>query len=357
MEKSLTDTSTTLPSPNPPLPSARTLTSQSALLAHLATLTQRESELTLSLNELLSDRGGVDEALEKLRGLGPRVREFVVEVEGAGKEGESGAIESGAGCDRNGNASRSGGYGYANSSNGARTPNNMNLSRSGSTSVFSPYDEDEPNRNYYTDDDPLAYQRDPSSSSLGLIDRITKVYTTSERVGGKVRTLDREVRRVGESLEWVGLVLDVKEGFQTLIDALGGGPLSLYSSTSSDPSPFAELDNDRYKSNNSHQDRQPDYLLASTSYSSLLNLHRSHPTLFASPFAIRTIPNPENPSPPLDALKAARDRLLRMFKEGFEEARRSKDESGMGRFFGLFARIDEEVSERERYLIDLRGEM
>lgn len=44
----------------------------------------------------------------------------------------------------------------------------------------------------------------------GLLERVRKVWETSERVGGKVRRLDVEVGRVKESVDIVSEVIDLK---------------------------------------------------------------------------------------------------------------------------------------------------
>lgn len=44
----------------------------------------------------------------------------------------------------------------------------------------------------------------------GLLERIERVYLTSERVGGKVRKLDLEIGRVKGSIDMVSEVMDLK---------------------------------------------------------------------------------------------------------------------------------------------------
>jgi hypothetical protein len=46
----------------------------------------------------------------------------------------------------------------------------------------------------------------------GLVERVRKVWDTSERVGGKVRRLDEEVGRVKEATDIVTEVLELKVG-------------------------------------------------------------------------------------------------------------------------------------------------
>lgn len=47
---------------------------------------------------------------------------------------------------------------------------------------------------------------------MPLVDRIGRVYQTSERVGQKVRKLDTEISRVKESVDVVTEVMDLKVG-------------------------------------------------------------------------------------------------------------------------------------------------
>lgn len=46
----------------------------------------------------------------------------------------------------------------------------------------------------------------------GLVQRVERVWDTSERVGGKVRRLDEEVGRVREATDVVTEVLELKVG-------------------------------------------------------------------------------------------------------------------------------------------------
>jgi hypothetical protein len=134
------------------------LTTTAQLHAHLAALTARESELTTALNDLVSNRDTLDDAIDRLQGLVPLVQEIAVEVDG----------------------------------------------RPANPSIIAPYS---------------AWQHggEPDSSGFelaigeeGLVDRVARVWETSERVGGKVRKLDTEVSRVREAAERVTAVLELK---------------------------------------------------------------------------------------------------------------------------------------------------
>ncbi len=161
--------SSTLPSPIPtrqssPKPiSPRDITSPSQIAAQLALLTRREADLSLALNALISDRGQIDSALFHLRELGGEVDHLIAEVDGHGPSHFSQVQAA------NGISSR--GLGLQN-----------------------------------TED---VFMEDQG----GLLQRIEKVWETSERVGGKVRRLDEEVGRVREATDIVTEVLELKVCF------------------------------------------------------------------------------------------------------------------------------------------------
>jgi predicted nuclease with TOPRIM domain len=50
----------------------------------------------------------------------------------------------------------------------------------------------------------------------GLVSRVSRVYETSERVGGKVRRLDEEIGRVRQSADVVTEVLELKNSLANL---------------------------------------------------------------------------------------------------------------------------------------------
>lgn len=151
--------SSTLPTPlasSPPSPGPldpRSLTSPSQITHQLSLLTKREADLSLELNALVSDRRNIDTALARLRHLGSQVASLASEVDGTG-----------------GGPSRSRGL------NG------------GSAGYFD----------------------DEEGEDEGLVERVRRVWETSERVGGKVRRLDEEIGRVREATDIVTEVLELK---------------------------------------------------------------------------------------------------------------------------------------------------
>lgn len=148
------------PSPTPPSPSKspvplnpRQITSPQQIGTQLALLTKRQAELSLSLNALVADREDIDESLEHLTILGQQVERLGQEVDG--RSGPAHGQPRGLGFQPNGH------------------------------DVYEEEDE-------------------------GLLERVRKVWETSERVGGKVRRLDVEVGRVKESVDIVSEVIDLK---------------------------------------------------------------------------------------------------------------------------------------------------
>lgn len=55
----------------------------------------------------------------------------------------------------------------------------------------------------------------------GLVERVRRVWETSERVGGKVRRLDEEIGRVREAMDIVTEVLELKVGLSVMFSLLG----------------------------------------------------------------------------------------------------------------------------------------
>lgn len=158
--------SSNLPTPLPTRPvtptalDPRQITSPAQISAQLALLSKRESELSLALNALVSDRSSLDGAMARLKVLGTDVQVLAREIDGPNQAGPS----------------RGGALGLGNG-----------IAQSVTGDPF--YQEDE-----------------------GLVERVRRVWETSERVGGKVRKLDEEVGRVRESTEIVTEVLELKVG-------------------------------------------------------------------------------------------------------------------------------------------------
>ena len=135
--------------PQPPMTlDPRSITSPDQIAAQLALLSKRESELSVALNNLVSDRSSIENALAHLQDLGEDIHLISLEVDGGGP---------------------STGLGLHNGS------------------------------------DALMHETEG-----GLVERVRRVWETSERVGGKVRRLDEEVGRVKEAADIVTEVLELK---------------------------------------------------------------------------------------------------------------------------------------------------
>lgn len=127
----------------------RSITSPEQITAQLAILAQRESELSIALNALVSDRSSIENAIGHLQDLGEDIHALSLDVNGP---------------------SSSSGLGLQNGHG----------------------------------------QGDLQFEEGSLVERVRRVWDTSERVGGKVRRLDEEVGRVRESTDIVTEVLELK---------------------------------------------------------------------------------------------------------------------------------------------------
>lgn len=169
------------PSPisTPPPLDPRAITDPADIAAQLAALTRREAEVTLALNALISDRTGVDSALQHLQELTPHIDALSVQVDGVSS-------------------------GFPNAGSPRPLPQ---LRREAQQSLGMG-----PHGLGAQQFDELALSQD----SEGLVARVSKVYETSERVGGKVRRLDDEIGRVRQSADVVTEVLELKNSLANL---------------------------------------------------------------------------------------------------------------------------------------------
>jgi hypothetical protein len=145
-------TPTPLPT-RPTTPAAldpRSITSPEQITAQLALLAKREAELSAALNALVSDRSSIENAISHLQDLGEDIHALSLDVDRVGPSTALGL--------QNGHA-----------------PDELNFGDEG-----------------------------------GLVERVRRVWETSERVGGKVRRLDEEVGRVREATDIVTEVLELK---------------------------------------------------------------------------------------------------------------------------------------------------
>ncbi|KAI0792934.1 COG4 transport protein-domain-containing protein [Abortiporus biennis] len=135
---------------------------------------------------------------------------------------------------------------------------------------------------------------------------------TAGRVGGRVRGLDEEMKRVREAGEWVGVVLELKSSLTQM---------------------QISIDNQDWESATRHCARA-----------------MSLPThIISGPFAESAVPTPSSHLPPLQTLQTAREELLEVFKSNFLKASRERDSTSTSRFFKLFPAIGWEKEGLEVY--------
>nr|XP_019014836.1 uncharacterized protein I206_00923 [Kwoniella pini CBS 10737]OCF53617.1 hypothetical protein I206_00923 [Kwoniella pini CBS 10737] len=232
----------------------RSITHPDQIAAQLALLTKREAELSLSLNALVADRAQIDDALFRLKGLGAEVGSLASDVDG-----------------------RRGGH-----------PNSrgLGLQSNGLDMFDGPED--------------------------GLVNRVTKVWETSERVGGKVRRLDEEVGRVREATDIVTEVLELKNALYTLSAAIV----------------------------------KQDWESASRACRRAMSVRKQ---VIEGGFAGGVVPTPQYPLPPSQTLDELRDVLLHTFRTEFDAAADRKDEQNVSRFFRLWPGIGAEDAGLEAY--------
>ncbi|KAK1926544.1 COG4 transport protein-domain-containing protein [Papiliotrema laurentii] len=237
--------------PQPPMTlDPRSITSPDQIAAQLALLSKRESELSVALNNLVSDRSSIENALAHLQDLGEDIHLISLEVDGGGP---------------------STGLGLHNGS------------------------------------DALMHETEG-----GLVERVRRVWETSERVGGKVRRLDEEVGRVKEAADIVTEVLELKNALQTLTTAIA----------------------------------KSDWESASRSCRRAMDVRKE---VIEGGFAGAVVPTAQQPAPPAQQLEELRDILIQTFRTEFDAAAARKDEQGVSRFFRLWPGIGAETEGLEAY--------
>ncbi|KAK7693068.1 hypothetical protein QCA50_002633 [Cerrena zonata] len=142
---------------------------------------------------------------------------------------------------------------------------------------------------------------------------------TADRVGGRVRSLDEEMKRVREASERVGQVMELKSCLTAL---------------------QSSMDSQDWESATRHCARAMALPLEVTS----------------GPFADSAVPTAESHLPPAQTLEAARERLLDIFKREFDKASKSRDAAATSRFFKLFPAIgweEEGLQAYASFVVDL----
>ncbi|GJE97920.1 COG4-domain-containing protein [Phanerochaete sordida] len=152
-----------------------------------------------------------------------------------------------------------------------------------------------------------------------LAGTVSATATTADRVGGRVRLLDEEMKRVREAGERVGQVMELKSSLGAL---------------------QAAMEAQDWESATRHCARAMALPLDVTS----------------GAFAESSVPSAESPLPPAQTLQAAREQLLHIFREQFEKASTGRDAAATTRFFKLFPAIgweEEGLQAYASFVVDL----
>ncbi|KAJ7135036.1 COG4 transport protein-domain-containing protein [Mycena crocata] len=143
---------------------------------------------------------------------------------------------------------------------------------------------------------------------------VSSTAKTAERVGGRVRSLDEEMRRVREAGDRVGQVMELKTSLAALQLA---------------------IDSQDWESATLHCARAMSLPLQ----------------VISGQFAETAVPTSDSHLPPAQTLQAAREHLLAIFRQQFEQASRSRDSTTTSRFFKLFPAIGWEAEGLQAYAL------
>ncbi|KAJ7580996.1 COG4 transport protein-domain-containing protein [Mycena floridula] len=148
------------------------------------------------------------------------------------------------------------------------------------------------------------------ASSLSA--KVSTTAKTAERIGGKVRDLDEEMRRIREAGDRVGQVIDLKSSLSALEFAI----------------------------------HSQDWESATRHCARAMSLP---PEVISGQFSETAVPTSESHLPPSQTLQSAREHLLQVFRKNFDQASRSRDATATTRFFKLFPTIGWEAEGLEAY--------
>ncbi|KAL1717255.1 COG4 transport protein-domain-containing protein [Schizophyllum commune] len=151
-----------------------------------------------------------------------------------------------------------------------------------------------------------------------LSGRVSSTAQTAERIGGRVSTLDEEMRRIKEAGERVAQVMQLKDSLTEV---------------------QASIDAQDWESATRHCARAMSLPLP----------------VITGAFAEIAVPTPESHLPPAQTLQAAREQLLAVFKRNFEKASTAMDSAGTSRFFKLFPAIGWEEEGLSAYATFVTG--
>ncbi|THH27626.1 hypothetical protein EUX98_g6565 [Antrodiella citrinella] len=145
-----------------------------------------------------------------------------------------------------------------------------------------------------------------------LSQTVSTTALTARRVGGKVRLLDEEMRRVREAGEKVGQAMELKSSLAAL---------------------QSSMEMQDWESATRHCARAMALPLEVTS----------------GAFAESAVPTPENHLPPAQTLQLVREQLLEIFLQHFDQASKARDAAATSRFFKLFPAIGWETEGLQAY--------
>lgn len=310
---------TAAPSPAPLDP--RDITEPEQIAAQLALLTRREADLTLALNALIADRTQVDGALAHLRDLTGEVDALSSEVDGYSHPQPQShphnhtRFDSVTGTPMRGPKSRGAALSPPQASSSPRLGTSPRIGSSprmgNSPRLGSPSPRIQSTASFSTRG--LGIQEtDDSDVADGLVSRVSRVWETSERVGGKVRKLDDEIGRVREAADVVTEVLELKNSLQTLEAAI----------------------------------EKNDWEAAARACRRAMSVRDE---VTQGGFASAVVPTPQNPLPPPQQLDELRGVLLRTFRTEFDAAAARKDEHEVSRYFRLWPGIGAQDEGLEAY--------
>ncbi|KAG8949049.1 hypothetical protein FRC00_008335 [Tulasnella sp. 408] len=145
-----------------------------------------------------------------------------------------------------------------------------------------------------------------------LAEKVGGTAQTAQRVGGKVRVLDEEMRRVRDASERVAAVTELKLSLADLHSSI----------------------------------EAQDWETATRHCARAMAVP---PEIIKGPFAESVVPTADLPLPPSETLQEAREKLLRIFRVEFGKASQARDSANTSRFFKLFPAIGWEKEGLEAY--------
>ncbi|OSC97651.1 COG4-domain-containing protein [Trametes coccinea BRFM310] len=159
----------------------------------------------------------------------------------------------------------------------------------------------------------LSPQLDSLYDQTRLLDQaVSATARTAQDVGGRVQSLDEEMKRVRDASERVSQIIELKSSLAALHSSI----------------------------------EQQDWEAATRHCARAMALPLG---VISGPFAETAVPTPESHLPPAQTLQAAREHLLAVFKREFERASHARDATATSRFFKLFPAIGWEAEGLQAY--------